>query len=69
MHIPVKNKDKQLAGWAVNLEIQVPVLTNIHNVKAGDLLVLPMNGMNTRLILKDDVGKHTDSWLPAHPAR
>ena len=69
MHIPVKNKDKKLAGWAVNLEIQVPVLTNIINIKAGDLLVLPMSGMNTHLLLKDDVGKHTDSWLPANPAR
>ena len=65
----IQNTDYELAGWAVNLEIQVPVLTNIINIKAGDLLVLPMNGMNTHLILKDDVGKHTDSWLPANPAR
>ena len=64
----IQNKDNQLAGWAVNLEIQVPLLTNIDKVKAGDLLVLPMDGMNTRLLLKDDVGKHADSWRPAKPA-
>ena len=62
----IQNKQNELAGWSVNLEIHVPFLTNNEKIKEGELLVLPMDG-GARLLLKDAVAKHTESWLPAKP--
>ena len=56
------------AGFPLNLQLEVPFITNKDVIRNGDLLVLPMNGGDEhgdQLILKDAISTHTDKWPPA----
>ena len=55
-------------GFTLNLQLEVPFITNKDVIRNGDLLVLPMNGGDEhgdQLILKDAISTHTDKWPPA----
>ena len=53
--LPNKKGSGPLAGFDLNLSIEMPVLINTTVLYEGDLLALPCNGGNTQVICQDGV--------------